>query len=60
MTLLFTATQTQLYRTKDFHGLKFAANLQHALFFSNFLGEQEADVERARPSPSPMSRAETC
>ena len=36
MTLLFTATQTQLYRTKDFHGLKFAANLQHALFFRIF------------------------
>ena len=36
MTLLSTATQTQLYRTKDFHGLKFAANLQHALFFRIF------------------------
>ena len=36
MTLLSTATQTQLYRTKDFHGLKFAANLQHALFFFEF------------------------
>ena len=60
MTLMFTETQTQLYRTKDFHGLKFAANLQHALFFRIFSGEQEADVERARPFLSPMSRAEMC
>ena len=36
MTLMSTVTQTQLYRTKDFHGLKFAANLQRALFFRIF------------------------
>ena len=36
MTLLSTETQTQLYRTKHFHELKFAVNLQHALFFRIF------------------------
>ena len=35
MALLSSATQTQLYRTKDFRGLKFATNLQQscAIFF---------------------------
>ena len=61
MALLSSATQTQLYRTKDFRGLKFATNLQQSCdIFSNFLDEHEADVERARHSPLRVSRAETC
>ena len=61
MALLSSATQTHLYRTEDFCGLKFATNLQQSCtIFSNFLDEHEADVERARHSPLRVSRAETC
>ena len=46
MALLSSATQTHLYRTKNFRGLKFATNLQQlCTIFSNFLEEHEADVE---------------
>ena len=61
MALLSSATQTHLYRTEDFCGLKFETNLQQSCaIFSNFLDEHEAYVERARHSPLRVSRAETC
>ena len=61
MALLSSATQTQLYRTEDFCGLKFETNLQQSCaIFSNILDEHEAYVERARHSTLRVSRAETC
>ena len=61
MALLSSATQTHLYRTEDFCGLKFATNLQQSCtIFWNFLDEHEADVERARHSPLRVSRVEMC
>ena len=36
MALLSSATQTQLYRTKDFRGLKFATNLQQSCTIFEF------------------------
>ena len=57
MALLSSATQTHLYRTEDFCGLKFATNLQQSCtIFWNFLDEHEADVERAAFPVARVSR----
>ena len=60
MALLSSATQTQLYRTKDFRGLKFATNLQQSCTIFEFFRWARSGRGACAVFPLCVSRAETC